>query len=127
MSDTDDTGALPASGRFERMEKALARIETSLSVKADAAAIVRLEDRLTKAEREWRGLETMMREARAEAKPLAAQAEKWQRSTENRLKKIEGVVGTLMGVVVALRITFGTSILAAVLAGVTLFYYLHLL
>ena len=42
----EDTGALPASGRFERMERALERIETKLDAKADAEHVQQLEIRV---------------------------------------------------------------------------------
>lgn len=44
--DMSDTGALSSSGRFERMERALGRIEDKLDSKADASSVSRIEGEL---------------------------------------------------------------------------------
>lgn len=47
MTEPLDTGALPASGRFVRMEAALERIEAKLDLKADLARVASVEARQT--------------------------------------------------------------------------------
>ena len=81
MNEQIDTGALPASGRFARMEDALARIEGKLDQKVDVKDFARLEGRMS-------ALETTIADAMS-GKTTTALSQLYLQQFESMKKSIE--------------------------------------